>query len=441
MAIHRPRRDFHLFQRKDGKFYFVRFKDKETGKITKTKSTKKTTYREAEAVAYAWLNTKIPDRKGDRTPEFQSVLSYISRLTDSEKKILAEALRKKDVYAAVVEYGGEQAIDFVEYLTTFWDWKKSPYVKRKNGEKPNSIHRRYCESQKDITIQHWKPFFQGKLLGQITKKMINDFREHLNEVRLKNGNPLSGGWKNRIMSAGCRPLKNAFAKELIETDPTAGLKRFPNDSNETEILTPEMAGMLFTVTWEDERAKIANYLALSTGMRSGEIQALQVQDLGDDRLYVRHSYNVVDRLKTTKTGKERVVYVLPGMVSMLSALASKNPYGCGPESYIFFAMNKRNQPCDGDVFLLGMRRALKQLGMAEKETMKYKFHAWRHFHFTHMRKRLSPRLLKSQAGWETDDMVNRYTDHDLAGDEQEIRDAQAEFLRETMPQLLLPATN
>jgi integrase len=45
-------------------------------------------------------------------------------------------------------------------------------------------------------------------------------------------------------------------------------------------------------------------LAMVTGMRAGEIQGLRVQDLGKDCLYIRHSWNRVDGLKTTKNNEK-----------------------------------------------------------------------------------------------------------------------------------------
>ena len=42
------------------------------------------------------------------------------------------------------------------------------------------------------------------------------------------------------------------------------------------------AAAIFKVQWKDERARLANMLAMVTGMRAGEIQGLRVQNLGKD---------------------------------------------------------------------------------------------------------------------------------------------------------------
>ena len=47
--------------------------------------------------------------------------------------------------------------------------------------------------------------------------------------------------------------------------------------------------------------------AMHTGMRAGEIQALTVDDLGEDGIYVRRSWPKYDGLKCCKNGEERSV--------------------------------------------------------------------------------------------------------------------------------------
>lgn len=51
----------------------------------------------------------------------------------------------------------------------------------------------------------------------------------------------------------------------------------------------ETANSLMELDWDNGEAKIANELAMHTGMRAGEIQALTVDDLGEDEIYVRRS--------------------------------------------------------------------------------------------------------------------------------------------------------
>lgn len=51
----------------------------------------------------------------------------------------------------------------------------------------------------------------------------------------------------------------------------------------------ETATKLMEFDWDNDEAKIANELAMHTGIRAGEIQALTVDDLSEDEIYVRRS--------------------------------------------------------------------------------------------------------------------------------------------------------
>lgn len=60
-------------------------------------------------------------------------------------------------------------------------------------------------------------------------------------------------------------------------------------SKKREILTMEQAAAVFASEWDNDTAKLANAVAFYTGMRAGEVAALRFEDIGVDRLYVRHS--------------------------------------------------------------------------------------------------------------------------------------------------------
>ena len=57
------------------------------------------------------------------------------------------------------------------------------------------------------------------------------------------------------------------------------------------VLSEEEVVWLFARPWSDERAWLGNVLALSTGLRQGEVLAVQVRDVADDRLRVRHAWS------------------------------------------------------------------------------------------------------------------------------------------------------
>ena len=64
---------------------------------------------------------------------------------------------------------------------------------------------------------------------------------------------------------------------------------------------------------------------MSTGLRAGEVLAVQVRDIEEDRVRVRHSWSDHDKLKGTKTGEERAVPLLPEVRTAMLDLARKKP--------------------------------------------------------------------------------------------------------------------
>lgn len=60
--------------------------------------------------------------------------------------------------------------------------------------------------------------------------------------------------------------------------------------------------------WDNDEAKIANELAMHTGMRAREIQALTVDDLGEDEIYVRRSWSKYMASNAVKTVKNVLLW-------------------------------------------------------------------------------------------------------------------------------------
>jgi len=78
------------------------------------------------------------------------------------------------------------------------------------------LHQYHCMRQKKATEKYWVPFFKGRCLGDITAADIDAFITHMGNL------PLSASSKNNVIIAGTKPLRRAFSKGKIESDPTRG---------------------------------------------------------------------------------------------------------------------------------------------------------------------------------------------------------------------------
>ena len=144
-------------------------------------------------------------------------------------------------------------------------------------------------------------------------------------------------------------------------------------------------------------------------MRQGEIAGLQLQDIGIDRIYIRHSWSKYDGLKETKTNESREIKIPPKVRDALLMQASFNPYNEGQAGFVFFGLLPK-QPTDPKNWLKYFRRALKESGHPAPE--KICFPAWRHLWCSRVKDLIQDnRVIMTGSGHRTETMLNHYAEH------------------------------
>jgi integrase len=406
---------FSVFKRHDRPSFLVSFKDAD-GKYLPPLSTKKKTHDEALQVAFQWLRDGVPQKKNVVRVGDLSLKDMVRKIkAGDEAKTLLTELRRLGWVKSFVQSETPGAVDFISFLSNFWDWDKSPYIKEKL-RKSHGIHRRHCQIQGGAITLYWEPFFKGRFLGDITAADIDGFIDYMGNM------PLSASRKNVVIKAGTKPLRWAFSKGHIDKDPTRGHIMFTGEERKRDILNPTIASAVFKAVWNDDRAKLANMLAAVTGMRNGEILALRLQDLGTDCIYVQGSWNKADGRKLPKNNKTRTVEIpFPDLMYALHELAKQNPWSETPDRFIFWSTTRKKVPMQGQNFGRGLREALIQIGFTEEEAAKYSFHGWRHFFTAYMIRKLDKKLIKSQTGHLTDIMLEHYGNHETEGDRELIQ--------------------
>ncbi|MCL2067262.1 MAG: site-specific integrase [Treponema sp.] len=419
---------FSVYKRADRPYYLVQFND-ENGKQLPAISTKQKTEEEAVRKAFQWLRDGIPQKQNTVRVHNLSLRETVKNLKDPDdaETMIAE-LQRQGWLKSFVMAGTQQAQDFIGYLATFWDWDKSPYIQEKL-RKAHGIHRRHCSIQGGAISLYWEPFFNGRFLGDITAADIDAFITHMGEK------DLSASRKNVVIKAGTKPLRWAFSKGHIDKDPTRGHTMFAGEERKRSILTPTVAAAVFRTVWEDDRVKLANMLSAVTGMRNGEILALQFKNLGADCIYVDGSWNKEDGRKPPKNNKTRTVEIpFPDLMYALIEMGNQNPWSKTPERFIFWSTTRKKVPMQGQHFGRGLREALIKIGFSKEEAAKYDFHSWRHFYTSYMIRKLDKKLLKSQTGHLTDVMLAHYADHETVGDRELIHSAQKETFAGLLPE-------
>ncbi|HOW82553.1 MAG TPA: tyrosine-type recombinase/integrase [Spirochaetota bacterium] len=318
-------------------------------------------------------------------------------------------------------------ITFGEYAENFFDWN-SPWAvnKRVEGKRLSVSH---ANSRAEILRNHVLPVFENIKLQQITKTSIRDFR---NDLWARG---YSGSQINKALCAIRAILQAAEDQELIEAIPK--IERAADRPKPKGILSIEEVRRLFAVEWVSDPAyshpskprdmgRVGNMLAASTGLRLGELQALQIRDLRlDDQpphVIVRRSWDRKTSIlnETTKTGRERFVIIPRDMSGELRELIARNPFP-GDDSFVFYAKTK-SKPAEAPIFVKPLYEALKKIGIGEehRRARNITFHSWRHwFNSILINARVPLHKVQAMTGHSTLEMSTHYY-HARLEDFQEI---------------------
>jgi integrase len=426
-------RQFSVFKRSATGLYYVQFRDPETGLRLGRRSLATADRDQALLRVAEWMRDGIPaPKKGRRSLERTFSLEVIlhalhdAPLTASDASRIVADLRARGLLDKKGNASPEASEPLGTWLRAFWKYDGT-YIQERLAHGQRATHR-HCQDMEGRAREIEALLPLGLALGEVR-------RSHLVNLGLAlKARGLAPATVNKTMSAATTALRWAAVNEIIVNDPTRGLRGFSGAHRVRGILEPAEVKALFSSTWTDERARVACLVAATTGARLGEVLAIQRQDIGEDRLFIRHSYSIRDKLKTPKNGEARVVPLLPGVRSALLTLEAKSPHPAEPERFVFAGFYP-DRPLDGNRILLGMRKALvamnggtwgddkkpKEKAVREKILAEYSvrgidFHSWRHWYATNMADRLDARTVQKATGHKTEAMLEHYADHELEGD-------------------------
>jgi integrase len=366
-------RQYYLHTRivsKTRRIYYVQFTDPTTKKRLSAISTGKSTRDEALIVVAGWLKDGIPRQNGKADRKTQScrpvetlikvdqTFRLLKQIDISEQDVIKieKILKDRGLIEVIIKKEAKEAEVFADYLRRFWDYNESPYIadRRSHGVNIGKTYANACLGRVNI---YWAPYFQDKKIGEITRQGLKDFS---NEVAL-NHPDLSPSTIQQIMMVGGIALRWAFNNELIQSNPTIGLTGYSAKFKKRGVLSPQEANSLFKMEWEDKRAMLINMVAMTTGLRRGEILALKVENIGEKYLNIENSFSEVDGLKSTKTDVERIVPVIPAIRDAMLNLAKTNTHKSG---YVF-SSDRRDRPYNSATPTKELKKMLFRLRAGE----------------------------------------------------------------------------
>jgi hypothetical protein len=189
-------------------------------------------------------------------------------------------------------------LDFCAYTQVWFDYDKCPYIQAKLS-RGFSYSRNYAHQQRHFLETHAQPYFKNKRIDVISATDIEGFLQMLK----------SKGYSNITINHHLKTLKvifkDAHKRNNILYDPCQTILLFKSDTKEKGLFTSQEVSKLFNPAtikeiWGAQDFYVLNYLAYCTGMRLGEIQALQKEDIKDNYILVTHSWDRKYGIKGTK---------------------------------------------------------------------------------------------------------------------------------------------
>ncbi|NBK22328.1 MAG: integrase [Spirochaetia bacterium] len=411
------RKPFYLSRH--GDIWYARIVDQKTGKQLSAISTGQSDRDLAVMTVSRWFVEGLPKIKTKPQRPVSEAIT-VNRLfniledieiTNVEAERIMTILKQRGLLKKIKE---AEEKDLITYLLDFYNYETSPYVREKLAH-GQSIGRTHCKDSIFRVKGYWKKYFGSRTLSSITREDLRDFSLSLVERKY------AASTINKTMIAGKVAFAWAYREGYIHTNPADKLANFVGKAEERGILNDEETNAIFKLEWKDNRSLLGNRVASTCGLRSGEVLGLKSEDIGLDRLFIRHSYSTLDGLKTPKNGEQRQVPLLPEIREQLLELVEKNPWEDG---FIFYS-DKEGQPMDHKLLNNGLTEAMLKIGITkeEKKSRNLVFHSWRHRYAAKMSDLVDARSLGLATGHKTMAMLEHYAAHANEGHFKAVSEA------------------
>lgn len=422
---------FYLTRNQHG-YFSVRFPDPVTGLLSSAKSTHTKNRQKATLIANDWLCNGEPsgtscERTLNNPEQSVDLEKLVNRLSDSEIGKLYELILKRvnncvplPAVPATVNVAKSSAktpdtskpVLLIEALTNFWDFENSEYVKKRKA-RGYDIKQRNCKEKLGIVRRYWATYFDAdRTVQSLTSRELDEFLLYLRMEK-----ELSADTVNKTMTAGNMPFEFLMKEGLIDSNPLSSVERFKVTPKKRGIPTETEMKTLMDLDWNwtDSAYKLAFKVAALFGLRAGEISGLQVCDVdaAADLLYIRHSWNDVDKLKDTKNGYDRTIPIEHGVALELLKNARRNPE-YSDTSFVFWSPKVSGQPMWPSSFEDDFYIAMQKIGISEEQRKERNivFHSLRHFCATQIAQRASLEIAMKILGHRTEEMTRLYSEHE-----------------------------
>ncbi len=305
-------------------------------------------------------------------------------------------------------FGKKDNLSFHTYLERFFDWQESPYVERRNLLDPGSISKDYIATRQNLISNHILPrIHTNLLLSAVTLDQLEQI-----QLSLVKEAKLASSTINICMGAVSLALGEAQRRGLLSSANSYAVRPLKSMHKTRGILSEDelKAFMQYLKKEGEQRIHLACLLSLLTGMRSGELRALQFTSVGEDMITVDQAYANLAGLKVPKGKRTRYVPCPAFLCEQLKNLCLANPHpnalhlvfwskrGGGFVSSHYFSERFQQELVRSDV-----------LAMEEIRKRNITFHSLRHMANTLLRGSVDEHVLRMTIGHSSEQLSDLYT--------------------------------
>lgn len=257
---------------------------------------------------------------------------------------------------------------FAEYAEPFFIWDQCPIIRDK-VERGGHYSKEFAYICRRHVEKYIIPAFGKKYLPEINPAMVSAF---LRSMPKRYG--VTPQTANKVLSVLRQILDHAVMENQLEDNPVRKVKPLVEKANVRGCFTPAQIKRLFSEPWNDLYVELACRLAAVTGMRCGEVRGLLKENVYADYVVVEHSYSDREKLKSTKSGKVRVVPIPPELADQLRDTPNNGPY-----VFSYTGTTPLTQGTIGDK----LKQHMKDCGI-DSQFLGLSFHSFRHFFNTQL---------------------------------------------------------
>jgi integrase len=311
----------------------------------------------------------------------------------------------------------------LDYAAPYFGWDSCPHARRLRDE-GKSLTARHVHIQRLRLEKHvLSDPIAAMSLGDIRRADLLDFRSRVRAAT-------TPSTTNKVMGVLKVILREAFYREDIESDPTAGIGQIRYQERQRDTFRAEELHALFPASGVGPWSSLLDYtcffLTAMTGMRRGEVLALRWCDVDFDAaiVHVRRALKGVREFGPPKWGKERSFPMALPLMERLRWWSTVTEQSA-EEDLVFCYPD--GTPLGGTWWRQRFQRAIEAAAI-EPGARQLTPHCLRHSVATHLRASgVDPAKIRAMLGWSDEATQETYT-HWEPRHLQDVADAAAELL-------------